>query len=161
LNGHFSFLCDINGEVPNCSPCYFNPQKSPFLTADLEARPAPLPVMASGGDHDKHPCGGSPCHDGRQLLSHRAWIDASSSQASPWVRWGFTLCRCLPGLASCRDVGLCMLIGVGLCCCHTLVLRMNPKPPYVCPGCSNYTYDQQYGEQIQYLIKLKDIIFTK
>jgi hypothetical protein len=22
----------------------------------------------------------------------------------------------------------------------------------MCPGCSNHTYDQQYGEQIQYLI---------
>jgi hypothetical protein len=29
--------------------------------------------------------------------------------------------------------------------------EMKPKPPYVCPGCSNHTYDQQYGEQIKYL----------
>jgi hypothetical protein len=28
-------------------------QKSPFLTIDLEARPALLPVMPSRGDHDK------------------------------------------------------------------------------------------------------------
>jgi hypothetical protein len=34
-------------------------------------------------------------------------------------------------------------------------------PPYVCPGCSNHTYDQQYGEQIQYLVKLQTRIFTK
>jgi hypothetical protein len=30
-----------------------------------------------------------------------------------------------------------------------------PKPPYVCPGCSNHMYGQQYGEQIQYHIKLQ------
>jgi hypothetical protein len=35
------------------------------------------------------------------------------------------------------------------------------KPPYVCPECSNHTYGQQYGEQIQYLIKLQTRIFTK
>jgi hypothetical protein len=35
------------------------------------------------------------------------------------------------------------------------------KPPYVCPGCSNHTYGQQYGEQIQYLVKLQTRIFTK
>jgi hypothetical protein len=33
---------------------------SPFLTADLEACPAPLPVMASGGDNNKHPWEGTP-----------------------------------------------------------------------------------------------------
>jgi hypothetical protein len=31
----------------------------------------------------------------------------------------------------------------------------------VFPGCSNHTYDPQYGEQIQYLIKLQARIFTK
>jgi hypothetical protein len=35
------------------------------------------------------------------------------------------------------------------------------KPPYVCPGCSNHTYGQQYGEQIQYLVKFQTRIFTK
>jgi hypothetical protein len=35
------------------------------------------------------------------------------------------------------------------------------KPPYVCPGCSNHTYGQHYGEQIQYLVKLQTRIFTK
>jgi hypothetical protein len=35
------------------------------------------------------------------------------------------------------------------------------KPPYVCSGCSNHTYGQQYGEQIQYLVKLQTRIFTK
>jgi hypothetical protein len=89
-------------------------QKSPFLTADLEARSAPLPVMASEGDHDKHPCGGSPCHNGRQPSSHRARTEASSSRASSSVMWIFTLCQRLPGLASCRDADLCLLIGVGL-----------------------------------------------
>jgi hypothetical protein len=38
---------------------------------------------------------------------------------------------------------------------------MKPKSPYVCPGCSNRIYGEQYGEQIQYLIKLKGKIFTK
>jgi hypothetical protein len=36
-----------------------------------------------------------------------------------------------------------------------------PKSPYMCPGCSNHTYGEQYGEQIQYLIKLQARIFTK
>jgi hypothetical protein len=45
--------------------------------------------------------------------------------------------------------------------CHTLVLRTEPKPPYMCPGGSNHMYDQQYGEHIQYLIKLQARIFTK
>jgi hypothetical protein len=39
--------------------------------------------------------------------------------------------------------------------------KMKPKPLYVCSGCSSHTYDQQYGEQIQYLIKLQTRIFTK
>jgi hypothetical protein len=72
-------------------------------------------MMASGGDHDRRSCGGSPCRDGHQLSSHRARTDASSSRASPSVRWVFTLCRCLPGLASCHDVDLHLLVGVGLC----------------------------------------------
>jgi hypothetical protein len=45
--------------------------------------------------------------------------------------------------------------------CHTLVLRIEPKPPYVCPGCLNHTYGEQYGEHIQYIIKLQARIFTK
>jgi hypothetical protein len=72
------------------------------------------PVMASGGDHGKCPCGGSPYHNGCQPPSHRARMDASSSRASPLVRWGFTLCRRLHGLATCHDNGLWLLIGVGL-----------------------------------------------
>jgi hypothetical protein len=32
----------------------------PFLASDLEARPAPLPVMDSGGDHDKAQLGRGP-----------------------------------------------------------------------------------------------------
>jgi hypothetical protein len=45
--------------------------------------------------------------------------------------------------------------------CRTPVLSTEPKPPYVCPGSSNHTYGQQYGEHIQYLIKLQTRIFTK
>jgi hypothetical protein len=90
-------------------------QKLPFLTADLETLSTPLPVLASEGDHDKHPCGGSPHHDGRQPSSHRAWMNASYSQASPSVRWIFTLCQRLPRLPSCHNAGLCLLIGVGSC----------------------------------------------
>jgi hypothetical protein len=88
--------------------------KSPFLDADLETRSAPLPVMANGGDHGKLPCGGSPSHDGCQLPSHRARADDSSNRALPLDRWVFTLCRHLPGLTSCCDASLCLLIGVGL-----------------------------------------------
>jgi hypothetical protein len=29
------------------------------------------------------------------------------------------------------------------------------KPPYVCPVCSNHTHNEQYGEHIQYLVKLQ------
>jgi hypothetical protein len=39
--------------------------------------------------------------------------------------------------------------------CHTPVLRIELKPPYVCPGCSNHTYNEQYGEHIQYIVKLQ------
>jgi hypothetical protein len=34
--------------------------KSPFLTTDLQACPASLPVMASEGDRGEHSCDGSP-----------------------------------------------------------------------------------------------------
>jgi hypothetical protein len=89
-------------------------QKSPFLATDLEARSAPLHVMANWGDHSKHPWGGIPHRDGHLSLSHRAWMDPSSSQALPSVRWGFTPRRCLPGLASCCDASFRFLIGVGI-----------------------------------------------
>jgi hypothetical protein len=49
---------------------------------------------------------------------------------------------------------------LAVCCCHTLVPITEPKPPYVCPECSNHTYDQQYGQQIQYLVKLQAKILT-
>jgi hypothetical protein len=88
-------------------------QKSPFLTADLDARPAPLPAMASGGDHIMHPFGGSLHPNGHQPPSYRARIDASSSRALPLTRWGFTLWRRLPWLAS-HYTSLYLLIGVGL-----------------------------------------------
>jgi hypothetical protein len=90
-------------------------QKLPFLAADPETRFTPLPMMASGVDHDKRPCGRIPHHNGRQSSSHRARMDASSSQALPSVRWVFTLCWLFPGVASCHDAGLCLLIGVVLC----------------------------------------------
>jgi hypothetical protein len=44
---------------------------------------------------------------------------------------------------------------------HTPIQRIKSKPPYVCPGCSNHTYGEQYVEQIQYLVKLQARIFTK
>jgi hypothetical protein len=75
-------------------------QKSPFLAANLEARPAPLSMMDGGGDHGERACGGSPRHDRRQPSSRRARTDAYYSQASLSAKWVFTLCRRLPGLAS-------------------------------------------------------------
>jgi hypothetical protein len=114
-NDCFSFLYGINraGEVPNPSPCYLNLQlvgtETHFLTADLQARPAPLLVRASGGDHDKRPWDESPGHDGHQPPSHRARIDVSSSRASPLARWGFTRRRLFLGLASCCGVDLSLL----------------------------------------------------
>jgi hypothetical protein len=89
--------------------------KLPFLAADLEACPTPLPMMASGGDHNKRPCGGSPHCGCCQPSSHRARTDASSSRASPLVRWVFTLCQCL---LLCCDAGLYFLIGVRLRLLH-------------------------------------------
>jgi hypothetical protein len=41
-----------------------------FLAADIQARLARLPMMASGGDRDKHPWGRAPSYDGRQPPSH-------------------------------------------------------------------------------------------
>jgi hypothetical protein len=75
-------------------------QKLPFLTIDLKGRHAPLPVMASGGDHGERACGGSPHRNHRQPLSCQGRMNASSSRASPSARWVFTLCQRLPGLAS-------------------------------------------------------------
>jgi hypothetical protein len=106
--------------VPDPLPCYFNLQQvgveMPFLGSDLEAHPAPLLVIASGRDHDKHPWGEGPSCVGRQLPSHRVRIDTSPRWSSSSTRWGFTLCRPLPTLASCRGVDPCLLIGVGLLC---------------------------------------------
>jgi hypothetical protein len=100
------------------SACYLNLQwvgtKIPFLTADLEARAAPLPVMFSGGDRGKHPRGGGSSHDGRQPLSRRARMDTAPSRASSLPRWGFTLCWRLPVLASYHSIDLHLLIAVGL-----------------------------------------------
>jgi hypothetical protein len=53
-------------------------------------------------------------HNGRQPPFHQVRMDASSSQASPSIRWVFTLWWRLPGLASCHDASLYLLIGVGL-----------------------------------------------
>jgi hypothetical protein len=97
--------------------------ETPFLTTDLEAHPAPLPVMASGRGHGKHLWGGGSCHDGHKLLSHRVWMGASPSRASPSTRWGFTLRQRLPLLASYHGADLCMLIGVGLLLLQTCLLR--------------------------------------
>jgi hypothetical protein len=89
-NDRFGFLYDINNEVSNHSPALLTfdelRQKSSFLATDLETCPAPLPMMASGGDHSNRPSGGSPRHDGHQPSFRRARMDASSSQTSPSVR---------------------------------------------------------------------------
>jgi hypothetical protein len=61
-------------------------QKSPFPAADLEARPAPLPMMASVRDHGARSRGGSPHRDHHELPSHRIGTDASSSRAFPPTR---------------------------------------------------------------------------
>jgi hypothetical protein len=93
-------------------------QKLPFLAADLEPRPAPLLVMASGGEQGKHPWGGSPSRDDRRPTDQgRTPLSVEHHQ---WSSWVFTLCRCLPGLASCHDISLYLLIRVGL---HLLQMR--------------------------------------
>jgi hypothetical protein len=38
LKGHFGFLCGINAEVQNHSPCYFNPQRDETEMAFLHGR---------------------------------------------------------------------------------------------------------------------------
>jgi hypothetical protein len=53
-----------------------------FLEANIEARPASLLVMASGGDHDKRPWGKVPSHDGHQSRSRQARMDAALGWAS-------------------------------------------------------------------------------
>jgi hypothetical protein len=90
------------------------PNRSPFLATYLETRPTPLPVIASGGDRGKHPCGGSPttiaasCHPikhGRMPppVGHHHQSGGSLLYAG----------ACL-GLLLCHDVGLCSKIVVGL-----------------------------------------------
>jgi hypothetical protein len=49
----------------------------PILATDIDARPAPLPVMTSDGDRGKCPWGGGPSHDGCQPSCHRARADAT------------------------------------------------------------------------------------
>jgi hypothetical protein len=53
-----------------------------ILAADNEARPTLLLMMASGRDHGKHPWGGGPSHDDRQLPSCRVRMEAALGQAS-------------------------------------------------------------------------------
>jgi hypothetical protein len=81
------FLYSINREVSNCSLALFVfndfEWKLPFPTTDLEAHPAPSPLMVSGGYHDRRSCSGSLCHNCCQLLFHRTVTDASSSRTSP------------------------------------------------------------------------------
>jgi hypothetical protein len=73
-NGLFGILYGINGgdELPNSSPCYSNLQRArtetSFFATDLEARPSPLTVMASGVNRGKRPWGGSPTI---MVLNHR------------------------------------------------------------------------------------------
>jgi hypothetical protein len=81
----------------------------PFL-----ARPAPLPIMATGGEPDKHPWHGDPSHDSHQPPFRRAKKDIAPGRASSSTQWGFTLRRRLPRLASCHSADLRLLTGVGL-----------------------------------------------
>jgi hypothetical protein len=85
-----------------------------FLASDVEARPAPLLVMASCGGHGKGPWGGRPSHDGHQPSSHYARMDAALDWASSSARWGFTPYWWLSGLSSCRGADSRLSTGVGL-----------------------------------------------
>jgi hypothetical protein len=85
----------------------------PLLATDLEAFPAPLPMMASGGERGKHPQGGGHSHDGHQPPSHRARMDVATGSTSLLTTWGFTLCCWLVG-PSCHGSDPCLLTSVGL-----------------------------------------------
>jgi hypothetical protein len=37
--------------------------------------------------------------------------------------------------------------------------KMEPEPPYVCPGCSNHTYSNNIIKQMQYAIKKCNISY--
>jgi hypothetical protein len=98
----------VRFERPLRLPLWHNLQRvrkeTPFLVADLEVCPAPLPVMASGGDRGKRPRGGGSSHDGRQPPSCRARMDAAPGQASSLARWCFTLHWRFCGPTSYRNV---------------------------------------------------------
>jgi hypothetical protein len=74
----------------------------------------PLLAMARDGDHNKHPRGEGPSHDGRQLPSHRARNDTSPDWASSSTMLGFIPHWQLLGLSSCRGVDHRLFVGVGL-----------------------------------------------
>jgi hypothetical protein len=74
--------------------------KSSFPAIDLKARPAPSPVMASGGDHGVCSRSGSPRRDHCQPPLRRTRKNTSSSWASQPARRVFTPCWRSPGLAS-------------------------------------------------------------
>jgi hypothetical protein len=89
-------------------------KEMPFLDAKIEARHAPLPMMAHGGDRNMHLWGGDLGYAGCQPLSHRGRTDATLDQASLSAMLGFTLCWQSHGPASCHNADPCLLISVGL-----------------------------------------------
>jgi hypothetical protein len=75
-------------------PCHFNLYQvkaaMASLTSDLEARLAPLLMMARNGDHDKCPWSEGPSYGNRQPPSHRVRMGTSSDRASLSTMWGFS-----------------------------------------------------------------------
>jgi hypothetical protein len=119
MDASVSSMVEIAGrEGLDPLPCYLNLQQvraeTPFLTSNIEARPAPLLVMAKNGDDDKHCWGEGPSHNGRWPPSHRVRLDIGLDWTSSSTRWGSILYRWLHGLASCRGTNHRLLVGVGL-----------------------------------------------
>jgi hypothetical protein len=62
-------------------------------------------VTARDDDRDKRPQSDGPNHGGRLPPSHRVRTDTD--------RWGFSLRRWLPGMASCLEADHRLYVGVG------------------------------------------------
>jgi hypothetical protein len=64
---------------------------------------------------------------------------------SPFLGTNLEACPVpLPVIASGESMANVPATGVS----HLSSEKAKPKPLYVCPGCSNHTYSEQYGEQI-------------
>jgi hypothetical protein len=89
-------------------------QTLPSLSTDTGAHPAPLPVMASGGDRGKHPYGGSTRHDNCHCHPTEQGQTPPSAGHLHWLGESLLYVVSCLGMLLHHDAYLCMLIGFRL-----------------------------------------------